>query len=183
MTHLQSLDGTVLMVIDVQDNHFPHCFERETTLDIMSRVIEAAQVLRVPIVLTEHHPKAFGPTVQALAKVLEDVIPLPKIHFSCLGDPGITARIEELGAKTLVLIGAETHICICQTALKALERGLGVAVVADAVTDRKVLDHDIALHRLRSHGVDVLTWESLVYEWLERGGTDEFRKILPIVKR
>ena len=185
MQHLQSLDSSILMVVDIQENHYPHCARGPETLDIMVRIVEAAKILKVPIVLTEHHPKVFGPTVEPLARVTSEVCtkPLAKIDFSCLGDEAIAARVEELGASNIVLIGTETHICICQTALMALERGLSAAVVADAVTARTIADHEVALARLRAHGVDVLSWESLVYEWMRRGGTDVFREILPIVKR
>ena len=55
-------------------------------------------------------------------------------------------------------------------------------MVADGVTGRKREDHVLALDRMRAHGVDVLTWESLAYEWMRCGGTDEFRQVLPLVK-
>ena len=182
MSHIQSRDPTALMVIDVQQHHYPHCVRRTASLDTMVRVVRAARILGVPTVLTEHYPKVFGSTVEALAKATRGIRALPKIHFSCLADPGIAAEVDQLGVRNLVLIGTETHICICQTALQALEWGLSVAVVADAVTGRKPLDHDLALERLRAHGVDVLTWESLAYEWMRRGGSDAFREILPLVK-
>jgi nicotinamidase-related amidase len=182
MSHVQSIERTALMVIDVQENHFPHCLEREAALDVMVRVARAARILGVPTIVTEHNPKAFGPTVGPLADATTGIVPLPKISFSCLADEAILARVQELGARNLVLVGTETHICIAQTALMAVERGLTAAVVADGVTSRKARDHAEALARLRSHGVEVLTWESLVYEWMGRGGTDLFRQILPIVK-
>jgi nicotinamidase-related amidase len=148
----------------------------------MKRVVRAARILDVPVILTEHYPRAFGPTVAPLAEVTEGIEPMAKIHFSCLGDPDIRARVEELGTKRLVLVGAETHICICQTALLGRQLGLEVTVVADGVTGRKALDHDVALDRLRAHGVEILTWESLVYECMRKGGTETFKKILPLVK-
>lgn len=182
MRHAQKTASTALMVIDVQENHFPHCVDREASLAVMVKVARAARVLGVETVVTEHYPSVFGATVAPLAEATEGIEPMAKMHFSCLADSGITARIEELGVHHLVLVGTETHICICQTALTALERGLEVAVVADAVTGRKPRDHQMALDRLRAHGVDVLTWESLVYEWMERGGTEQFKQILPLVK-
>jgi nicotinamidase-related amidase len=182
MELLRSTEGTTLMVVDVQESHYPHCLRREETLDVMLRVIAAARVMGLPTVLTEHYPKAFGSTVEPIRAALEGIAPLAKIHFSCLGDPAIRARIEELGTARLVLVGAETHICICQTALRGRELGLDVTVVADAVTGRKALDHDLALQRLRGHGVEVVTWEMLVYEWMQRGGTETFKRILPLVK-
>lgn len=180
--HIQTRNDTVLMVVDVQTNHYPHCVNRDEALDTMTRVVRAAEVLGVPTVLTEHYPKVFGPTLPELAEALVDVEPMAKMHFSCLGDPDIRAKIEGVGAKNIVIIGSETHICIMQTALMARELGYDVAVVADAVTGRKELDHELGLRRLTAHGVDVLTWESLVYEWMVRGGTKEFKAILPLVK-
>lgn len=170
------------MVVDVQQNHYRHCVEREAALDVMLRVVGTARVLKIPTLVTEHYPKMFGPTIEALAEATAGITPLPKIHFSCLGDPGIASEVERLGVKNLVLVGAETHICICQTALQGLEWGLSVAVVADGVTGRKARDHELALDRLRAHGVDVLPWESLAYEWMRRGGTEEFKQVLPLVK-
>jgi len=183
MGHIQTLDGSVLMVVDVQENHYPHCFARDETLDTMVRVVEAAKILGAPMVLTEHYPKVFGATVGPLAQATAGVEPLGKLHFSCLADEAIARRVDELGARTVVLIGTETHICICQTALMALERGLSATVVADAVTARRPHDHEAALARLRAAGVEVLTWESLIYEWMREGGTPTFRSVLPIVKR
>lgn len=182
MKHLQSTRRSALMVVDVQENHFPHCQGRQEALDTMIRVVETAKVLGVPIVLTEHHPKVFGRTVAPLASATAGIEPMAKIHFSCLGDPKIGNRVEQMDLRHLVLVGTETHICICQTALHALELGLTVAVVADAVTGRRSGDHDLALARMRAHGVDVLPWESLAYEWMRRAGTDPFRRVLPLVK-
>ena len=54
-------------------------------------------------------------------------------------------------------------------------------MVADGVSARSQLDHDIALERLRKNGVEVITWEVVIYEWLRRAGP-EFKKILPHIK-
>jgi nicotinamidase-related amidase len=183
MKHLQDLNGTGLLVVDVQDNHFPRCVAQESTLSVMVRVVQAAKLLGLPIVVTEQYPKVFGATVPALAEVTAPEQPLPKMHFSCLADPAIAERLKSLGLSNLVLVGTETHICVCQTALMALEQGLSVAVVADGVTGRKQQEHDLALQRMAAHGVDVLPWESLVYEWMCQAGTAVFKQILPLVKQ
>lgn len=180
---LQSLEHTALIVIDIQENHYPHCVEKESTLDVMQRVVKAAKILEVPTIVTEHYPKIFGPTVQPLAEATRGITPIGKMHFSCLADHDIHQKIREIDARKLVLIGTETQICITQTALMGLEMGFKTAVIADAVTGRKAYDHSVALDRMRHHGVDVLTWESLVYEWMRKGGTDSFKKILPLVKQ
>ena len=55
----------------------------------------------------------------------------------------IEAAVAATGRGCLVLVGSETPICIAQTALMALERGMDVVVLADCVTARGELDHDV----------------------------------------
>jgi hypothetical protein len=55
-------------------------------------------------------------------------------------------------------------------------------VLADAVASRRVFDRDIAFERLRSAGVVVTTVESAIYELMGRSGTEQFKRMLPIVK-
>jgi hypothetical protein len=40
----------------------------------------------------------------------------------------------------------------------------------------------MALKRLRENGVTIVSTEMLMYEWLERAGTDTFRAALPLLK-
>jgi isochorismate hydrolase len=82
---------------------------------------------------------------------------------------------------TLILTGMEAHICVAQTALQA-PLDYRIVVIADAVASRSPLDRDMALERLRENGVTIMSTEMLMYEWLERAGTDTFRAALPLLK-
>ncbi len=175
-------DAALLAVIDVQHNHYPTVARGEQTLDRMTRLVRAARVLEVPIVWTEHYPRAFGPTLPTLAEALGDLEPIPKTAFGCFGEPLFARQVDEWDRQTLVLVGTETHICIQQTALMALERGLDVVAVADCLTARGELDHDVALRRMERAGARVTTWEALVYEWMRGAGHPGFKQVLPIVK-
>jgi nicotinamidase-related amidase len=82
-----------------------------------------------------------------------------------------------------VLIGIETHICVLQTALDLLSRGYRVYVAADAVGSRHRIDHDVALQRLRDHGVIVTTAESVLFEWCETAEMPQFKAIRDLVAK
>ncbi len=179
---LQDIDDAVVAMIDVQENHYPTVSRGEETLDRMVRFLRAARVLEVPVVWTEHYPRAFGPTLPPVAAALEGGQPIAKTSFGCFGEPGFAEAVARVGRSTLVLVGTETHICIQQTGLMALERGMAVVAVADCLTSRGSLDHDVALGRLRSAGATVTTWEALVYEWMRAAGHPRFKQVLPIVK-
>ena len=84
-------------------------------------------------------------------------------------------------SRTLILTGMEAHICVAQTALRA-PLDYRIAVIADAAASRSPHDRDVALERLRESGVAIASTEMLMYEWLERAGTDTFRAALPLLK-
>jgi len=184
MDAVQLLDPNeaLLAMIDVQVNHYPTVVDGPETLDRMARFVTAARVLEVPVVWTEHYPRAFGPTLDELAEALRGLEPIAKTSFGCFGEPLFAELVREWGRPVVYLVGTETHICIQQTGLMALERGMTVVVVTDCVTARASLDHRIGLGRLERAGALLATWESVVYEWMRGAGHPRFKKVLPIVK-
>ncbi len=178
---LNPYDALVAM-IDVQENHYPTVVDGPDTLERMARFVKAARVLEVPLVWTEHYPRAFGPTLPELGHNLRGLEPIAKTSFGCFGEPRFADLVNEWERDVLVLVGTETHICIQQTALQALDRGLDVVVVADCVTARHRRDHELGLRRLERAGALLTSWESLVYEWMREAGHPRFKQVLPIVK-
>ncbi len=82
----------------------------------------------------------------------------------------------------MILCGIESHICVLQTALDLLAMGYRVSVVADGIGSRRMLDHEIALQRMRDTGCTILTSESVVFEWCQQAGTDVFRSLSQLVR-
>ncbi|MBN1336381.1 MAG: isochorismatase family protein [Deltaproteobacteria bacterium] len=184
MDRSRLLDASEAMValVDVQKNHFHTTFDPQATLGRMVRFLGAARILEVPVVWTEHHPRAFGPTLPPVAEALAGLVPIPKTSFGCFGEPVFAEAVRATGRSVLYLAGSETHICIGQTALGALERGMDVVVVADCVNARARMDHDTALGRLERAGAEVATWETVVYEWMRDAHHPRFRQVLALVK-
>ncbi len=184
MNTTQSLDpaNAVVALVDIQKNHYSTVFDGDARLDKAVRFIKATRILDVPVVWTEHYPRVFGPTLRPLADVLWRLTPIPKLAFGCFGEPAFEKAIQEHGRGVLYLLGTETHICILQTGLQALERGMGVVVMTDCVTARGRNDHDMAIERLKAAGALLGTWESVVYEWMKGGDHPMFKRILSLVK-
>ena len=55
--------------------------------------------------------------------------------------------------------------------------------MVDAVSSRKPDDMAAAIVRLHEAGVGGVTTEMVLFEWLARGDTEEFRDPLPLIKR
>ncbi len=173
---------SALVIIDVQEKLFPHVHDPQRLLARIDLLISAAKLLGVPLLVTEQYPKGLGSTIAEIRQALPEFNPLPKNDFSCVPAPGFKERLAALHRDQLVVAGIEAHICVAQTALDLASHGEKVIVVADGVSSRRPLDAEIALRRLEQSGLTLSTAEAVVFEWLRRAGTDEFKAIQPKLK-
>jgi len=174
--------GCVLVVVDIQEKLLPAIHDFASVLDRSVKMVTAAKALEVPMLVTQQYTKGLGPTHSAITGLLPEFAYLEKTTFNCFGAPGFVEALDKLDAKTLVLIGIETHICVCQTALEALRRGYDVHVVADAIGSRTMANRAIGLDRIRQAGGVITATELTIYEWVERADSAEFKLILPLLK-
>ncbi len=102
---------------------------------------------------------------------------MEKTHFSCAAELECMRRIDALGRDQIVMIGAEAHVCVLQTALDLRAVCKDVYLVADGVSSRSPRDVELALERMRAAGVRIVSREMVAFEWLHQAGTDRFREI------
>jgi nicotinamidase-related amidase len=176
-------DQAVLVLVDVQERLHAEMPRRETVALNLVKLSEAAGLLKVPVVVTEHAAKAFGPTIEPVRAALRGVVPVPKMVFSCFGSEEFRGALASLGRKQVVVAGYEAHVCVCQTALDAQAAGYQVHVVRDACGSRTDGDYAVGLDKMAGAGVLPASTETVIFELLEKAGTDEFRALLPVIKR
>ena len=104
------------------------------------------------------------------------------MHFSCIGDAGFAGRFREIGRRQAVVAGVEAHVCVLQTAEDLLAAGVETFVVADATSSRTEDSHAAAMDRLRGAGARIVTTEMVVFEWLTKAGTPEFKELSALIK-
>ena len=178
-----SRKDTLLLVIDVQERLAPAMSEPEFFESNVIRLLEAAEILGLPAIVTEQYPKGLGPTVENVAEVIGDgAIRMEKIAFSALADEKISEAVRATGKGTLLICGIEAHVCVLQTALDALSQGYAVQVAHDAVSSRSPLNRANALERMAAAGATVTSTESALFEMLGKAGTPEFKAISRLVK-
>jgi len=174
---------SLLLVIDLQEKFVPYLKHSLKVLQSADLLLHTAEVLNMPVVLTEQHPEAIGPTVDPVSKHLDRVEKFRKDSFGCFGDEAIKKAVtEKPNIKNILITGCETHICVMQTTLQALDLGYGVHVAADGVSSRSELDWRVGLERIREAGAVVATCEMIAYELLRKSDTPEFKKLLPVFK-
>ena len=181
-TSLATAEDSILVVIDPQEKLIKMIHNREEVVQTITRLLKFSSIFNLPVVLTEHYPQGLGYIVDEIKEVLPDYQPIIKRIFSCFGVPEFCDALTAAGRHHLLVVGIETHVCVCQTTLDALHLGFQVQVVADGVGTRKREDHEMALQRMRQSGAVITTSESLMYEMTERADTDEFKRLLELVK-
>ncbi len=175
-------EESCLIVIDMQERLVPAMQSPAQTIKNAGVLIQAAKRLKVPTLLTEQYAKGLGPTVSELKVLAGDVPVLEKLHFSCMKDDDFAAAFRGLNRKQVVIAGMEAHICVLQTAVNLMDEGYQIFVVTDATSSRTAASEKACLDRLGAAGAGIVTTEMVVFEWLCRAGTAEFKELLPLVK-
>jgi nicotinamidase-related amidase len=171
---LLSRERAALVLIDVQQGFSSY----ETFEDVAAacgKLLSAARILELPRIVSEQYPKGLGPTVAEVG--LEQEQPLEKTVFSAVRAEGFSLQ----GRDQAIVCGIEAHVCVSQTALDLLDRGVQVHIPADAVGSRHRIDYDRGLERLERAGAIVSTVEAALFELLERAGTPEFKAIQKLI--
>jgi nicotinamidase-related amidase len=183
---LRSAQSSYLAVIDVQEKLVPVIADAQAVLRSCRFLMQTAQLLKVPILVTEQYPRGLGRTVPELLEGFPIAHIAEKMRFSAADalESLLTASTPASSQcpTHFVLAGIETHICILQTALELLQRGYQVTVVRDATSSRSIAEADLATQRLLSAGVVVASAESVVFEWCDSAEHPQFRALSQLVR-
>ena len=142
------------------------------------QLAEAARLFGVPTLFTEQNPVRLGPTVPELAT--DEAHVFAKMTFDSCRAPGFVDRLGE--GHALILTGCEAHVCVLQTALGLVKKGRRVFVVGDAVGSRRPESKEAALRRMERNGVEIVTTEMVVFEWLGSADNPRFRQAIALIK-
>lgn len=173
---------TALIIIDIQGTLARTVSQAEVMHSNWIKLLKGAQLLGLPIVVTEQNPQRLGPTIPELQEFIEKVPVIGKMSFSaCLNDD-FSQKLKETGKKQLLLAGIEAHVCVHQTVAGLLEESYDVHVVSDAVSSRAESNRQIALQRMRDSGAVLTSTEMALFEMMEVAEGDMFKQFVRIVK-
>ncbi len=169
---------TTLVVVDVQEGFRKAIPDFERIAKATATLVEGAEVLDVPIVVTEQYPKRLGETAPEVAEFLPDgTEPLEKVRFSAAEADGF-----DLGGRDQALVcGIESHVCVSQTAIDLLEAGVEVQVPLDGVGSRTEENKRVGLHKMERAGAILTSVEAALFELLGGAGTDEFKRVQKLI--
>jgi nicotinamidase-related amidase len=177
-----------LLIVDVQDRlaaAMPEEARDQLERNVVVLIV-AARRFGLPIVVSEQYPKGLGRTVPNLAAALEagggEVHRIEKLEFSVCDNADFAAQRKALGRDQWLVTGMETHVCVLQSVKGLIGAGAEVHVVADAVASRTEDNRRIGLHLAERAGAIVTSTETVVFELLQKAGTDDFKALSKLIK-
>jgi nicotinamidase-related amidase len=161
---------SVLIVIDAQPGFAGStegtARDAARSRDVAAWLVGVAAALGVPVIVTEEDPATNGPTDEAITARLPKGTPiLGKTIFSLADEPAILATVVGTGRRTTILVGAETDVCVAQSAVGLADRGFRVVVASDATFSPGSM-HERGLAHLRDAGVEVRHAKGIYYDWV-----------------
>lgn len=174
-TRLFDRRSAALVVVDVQDGFRSYGTFGEVAA-ACGRLVEGAGILGVPVIATEQYPQGLQHTAAEVG-LPEETVPVEKSVFSAVRAEGFNLA----GRNQVLICGIEAHVCVAQTALDLLDRGVSVQVVTDATGSRHAGDREVGLRRLDRAGAVLTTVEAALLELCERAGTPEFKAVQKVI--
>jgi nicotinamidase-related amidase len=177
-----------LLIVDVQERLTAVMAPGEvaTLEQNLVLLLELARRTGLPVVVSEQYPRGLGPTIPALRTWLAEaglaVDRIEKLAFAATDDPGFLEVHRRLGRKQWIVAGLETHICVFQTARGLRALGDEVHVPSDAVLSRAPLNLHAGLRLIERAGAVVTTTETVIFDVLQKAGSDEFKAMSRLVK-
>lgn len=175
-------DETALLAIDYQKKLVPVMKDPQDFLHRSEILLRGAVKLGIPVIVTQQYTKGLGVTVPEIRNIEGIPDGFDKITFSCMRDENIAEALERLSVKNVIVCGLEAHICVLQSVIDLIAEAYNVYVVTDCVASRKDLDKQAALIRAKQEGAYLTTSEAILFELLERAGSDVFKAISALVK-
>jgi nicotinamidase-related amidase len=173
-------NASALLLIDIQQRLMPAIAGGADILANAGRLASAARILSVPVLATEQNPAGLGESIAEIRAATDRTF--VKRSFDATREatwPGFLPPDRP----NIIIAGCEAHVCVMQTALSLQANGVRVHIVADAVGSRTTANRDAALQRMRANGIDIVTSEMVIFEWLGTCDHPHFREVIGLVKQ
>jgi nicotinamidase-related amidase len=139
MTTLGNRPATALLVIDVQNGVVAGNYQRDEVVANISGLVEKARRERVPVIWVRHSDEGLE-SGSGDWQIVPELSPdgseplIEKRYGDSFEDTTLENVLSGLGVGRLVVVGAQTDVCIRSTLHGAFARGYDAILVSDAHT-------------------------------------------------
>lgn len=170
-----------LLVVDIQERLMPAMAATQQPIlaKACSVLLALAEHAQWPVIVSEQYPRGLGATVSELAAEFPagTAAPIAKTTFSAVRTAAVSDALEAAAVEAVVVCGMEAHVCVLETVLDLLDRGVCVLVPWDGVASRREEDRRTALELMRAAGATVTSSETLVFQVLGDAAAGGFKTL------
>lgn len=168
MTTLTDRTGSALVVIDVQRDVVARSHDRDGVVERIASLVDRARASDVPVVWVQHSDDdlAQGSDGWQYVPELQQRDGEPVVHKrygDSFEDTDLEQRLAERGVGRIVVVGAQTDMCIRSTLHGAFVRGYDVTLVSDAHTTEDLREWGASAEQVIAH-------TNLYWRWAEAPG-------------
>jgi nicotinamidase-related amidase len=182
-SNILALSQSALLIIDMQEAFRANMLNFEQFANRIATAAKGAQLLGLPIVVTEQYPKGLGHTAIEIHQVLpKDVHIMEKTSFSSCGAQQFHEELGRHNTRQVLVAGIEAHICVNQTVHDLLSMGFQVHLLTDCITSRKENDRTAAMQKMLASGAISSSVEMALFELMRDARHEQFKAIQGLIK-
>ncbi len=175
-------EETALLVIDLQEKLMPTIHEGDRISANTAVILQAAGVLDLPFLLTEHYPRGLGRTIDEVAAAMPDPSRrIEKTKFSAAVDL-VMEHLRAFERPSILICGVEAHVCVLQTVLDLQASGFQCFMMLDAISAGQPEQIAPAIRRMERAGGISTGVLSVLYELMGDARHPAFKELLPLAK-
>lgn len=172
-------ENTLFLIIDIQEKLLRATFNNDVLEKNSKTLAKAAQILNLPVIITEQYPQGLGASIDGINGIAETFV---KTSFNALLEVDIFEKLKSFKNYNIVVFGIETHICVYQTVKALLELGFSVTVVSNACGSRSEFEYSLALDNMNTEGAKIKSTEMVLFEILKSSKHPNFKEIQALIK-
>ena len=181
--HTLELGRTTLAIIDMQEAFRASIHDFTETAARIALIAHAAQLLNVPLIVTEQYPRGLGQTASEIKTVLPDTQEIiEKTAFSSCGAQTFTGELERTRARQVLVCGIEAHVCVNQTTHDLLARGYQVHLLTECITARAAHNRETGLAKMQQSGALPSSIEMALFELMRDSAHEQFKAVQKLIK-
>lgn len=174
-------ERTAVLLVDLQERLLPVIDQRERLVKDTVQLLEGAKLLELPVFTTEQYPRGLGATVKELQPYVDTDRLYEKKSYS-FAVPPLLEALTAAQVETVVVCGAETHICVFQGIRDLLNAGFQVVVPFSCVGSRTEENKANALMLIARMGADIANVETVLFDLLATADHPQFKAVSRLIK-
>jgi len=158
--------------------------DRQTLFNNVMLLAKAANIFKVPTILTTVETKSFsGNMWPQLLDLFPKQEPIERSSMNSWEDEKFVAAVAATGRKKLIMAALWTEVCLAFPTLEAIKAGYEVYAVEDASGGTSLVAHNAAMRRIEQAGAVPMTALQVLLEYQrDWAHKDTYNDVIDVVK-